>query len=178
MLDANLQVVLRAVRYHPGIMSPILLEYLLRGERIGRMEEKGLLTSPFFGALQDLPSGDVAHLIAEALLTRWLLRSGGFYPALRLSASGEAQLLVTEGEVCKEVAPETAYRAYYRWRRQTALRKKTPAYRILPNAILSTLAARRPVSISELLEIPGLGKRRALRYHEELLAIGSSVQNS
>lgn len=178
MLHPDMQIILRAVRQHPGIMSPILLEYLLRGESIGRMEDKGLLTSPYFGALQDLPPGEVARLVADALLTRWLLRSGGFYPALRLSASGEAQLLVTEGEVCKEIAPENAYRAYHRWRRQTALRKKTPAYRILPNSILSNLAARRPVSIGELLEIPGLGKRRALRYQAELLAIGTSMNQA
>lgn len=176
MVTPPMQVVLKAVRQHPGMMSPILLEYLLRGENIGRMEEKGLLDSPFKGLLAGLPIGEVGRLISEALLTRWLLRAGGFYPALRLSAAGEGQLLVAEGAGCHEAAPESAYRLYHRWRRQTALRKKTPAYRILPNSILSNLAARRPTTLNQLLDIPGLGKRRALRYHQELLAIGQSIQ--
>lgn len=37
------RVVLQAVQRHPLLMSPLLLEYLLRGEMIGRMQEKGLL---------------------------------------------------------------------------------------------------------------------------------------
>jgi len=178
MLKPEMQVVLRAVQAHPSTMSPILLEYLLRGETIGRMEEKGLLESSHFGALRDLPPGAVASLIGEALLERYLLRSGGFYPALRLSTTGEGELLVSEGRVCHEAVPDLAYRAYQRWRRQTALRAKTPAYRILPNSILNNLAARRPVSLDELLDIPGLGKRRALRYHRELLAVGMSVKGA
>lgn len=170
------RVVLQAVQRHPLLMSPLLLEYLLRGEMIGRMQEKGLMESPFHGILADAPPGAIAEAIADALDAGWLARSGGFYPALKLTPHGEGQLEVRDGAgACREAAPERSYRVYHRWRQGVARRHRTPAYRIVPNVILTQLAARRPRSLDELLQIPGLGKRRALRYQFELLAVGREL---
>jgi superfamily II DNA helicase RecQ len=171
------RTVLQAVERHPLLMSPILLEYLLRGESIGRMSEKGLDASPFLGRLAEAAPGAIAAGIADALDAGWLARSGGFYPALKLTAQGEAQLLVRPGGagLCQEAAPERSYRVYHRWRQGVARRHRTPPYRIVPNTILTQLAARRPQSLGELLLIPGLGKRRALRYQTELLAVGREL---
>ncbi|MEB3329486.1 MAG: HRDC domain-containing protein [Candidatus Sericytochromatia bacterium] len=176
MLEPEVLTVLKAVDRHPALMSPIMLEYMLRGETIGRMEEKGLIGSPFHGALAEAPPGVVAGAVATALTCRWVARAGGFYPALRLTTAGEVQLLGHEG-ICREAAPDHAFQAYHRWRVRVARRLRKPPYRILPNAILTSLAARRPHSLHQLLEIPGLGKRRALRYQTELLAVGASLRD-
>lgn len=134
------------------------------------------MESPFHGILADAPPGAIAEAIADALDAGWLARSGGFYPALKLTPQGEGQLEVREGAgVCREAAPERSYRVYHRWRQGVARRHRTPAYRIVPNVILTQLAARRPRSLDELLQIPGLGKRRALRYQFELLAVGREL---
>ncbi|MEB3198696.1 MAG: HRDC domain-containing protein, partial [Candidatus Sericytochromatia bacterium] len=114
--------------------------------------------------------------VADVLGLGWIGRAAGFYPSLRLTAAGAAQLRQLDGHPCQEAAPDAAYRAYYRWRRRTALRLRKPAYRIFPNSMLTDLANRRPESLDQLLSIPGLGKRRALRYHRELLAVGQSLQ--
>ena len=45
----------------------------------------------------------------------------------------------------------------------------------MPNTILTALAARRPQTLDQLLEIPGLGKRRALRYQHGLVAVGREL---
>lgn len=174
MLEPEIQIVLQALARHPGLMSPLMLEYLLRGETIGRMEEKGLLESPFHGALADAPAGAVAAAVATVLTSGWVARANGFYPALRLTTAGEVHLLSQAG-LCHEAAPERAYRAYHRWRSRAARRLRKPPYRILPNAILTSLARVRPSSLGQLLEIPGLGKRRALRYEAELLAVGTAL---
>lgn len=83
---------LQAVRQHPLLMSPLLLEYLLRGEIIGRMAEKGLLDSPHHGALADVCGPSVAENIAEVLAAGYIARGGGFYPALKITPAGEAAL--------------------------------------------------------------------------------------
>ena len=179
MMNHATRAVLQAVQRHPLTMSPLLLEYLLRGEAIGRMAEKGLLQSPHHGELATEPNGAIAEAIADALDAGWIARGGGFYPALKLTPQGEGQLLARTGaSVVHEAAPAHSYRIYHRWRQGVARRHRTPAYRVVPNVILTQLAARRPRSLDELLQIPGLGKRRALRYQYELLAVGRELADS
>lgn len=172
------RTVLAAVRMHPNLMSPVLLDHLLRGEVIGRMAEKGLLDSPHFGELKALPTGAVYHLIEACLAAGWLSRGAGFYPALVLTHTGEDLLLGAAVPAHDEASPEENYQAYYRWRKAIAQSRRTPPYRIFPNATLNELAKRRPVSLEELLMVPGLGKRRALRYQDELLAVGVALKQA
>lgn len=172
------RMILQAVQLHRGLMSPVLLEHLLRGEVLGRMAEKGLLESPYLGALANLPAGSVFHLIEACLDAGWLARSEGFYPAVSVTRAGEDLLGAWLRSASIERSPEHAYRAYYRWRQGVARARRTPPYRILPNATLNELAMRRPVTLEELLAVPGLGKRRALRYHLELLAVGSDLRSN
>jgi hypothetical protein len=49
-----IRTVLTAVQKHTMLMSPVLLEYLLRGDVIGRMSEKDYCRAPFTASL--LPS--------------------------------------------------------------------------------------------------------------------------
>lgn len=171
--------VLQAVDQHPHCMSPVLLEHLLRGEVIGRMAEKGLLDSPYMGLLTDLPPGAVAHLIEACLDAHWLSRSNGFYPALTLTLSGRQLLQSFQAEASSsEFSPEDAYQAYYKWRQSLARERRTPPYRILTNLTLNHLARIRPTNLEELLLVPGLGKRRALRYQYELLGVGQALRNA
>lgn len=175
-ITTETRVVLAAVRLHPKLMSPVLLDHLLRGEPIGRMTEKGLLDSPHFGALRSLPLGAVYHLIEACLESGWLARGTGFYPALHLTHAGEDLLMTGKSLETEHVSPEENYQAYYRWRQNYARERRTPPYRIFPNATVNELARRRPLTLEELLMVPGLGKRRALRYQNELLAVGAALK--
>ena len=168
--------VLKAVQEHPACMSPVLLEHFLRGEVLGRMAEKGLLDSPHFGAFSTLPAMVVAALIDGCVQVGWLKREEGFYPALSLTHKGEDALSHAVASASSEVSPEESYKAYYRWRQATARSMRKPPYRIVPNATLNQLAMRRPTTLEDLLKVPGLGKRRALRYHKELLEVGASLE--
>lgn len=89
---------LAAVQAHPGSMSPVLLEYLLRGDIIGRMGEKGLLTSVHHGALSGATSHDVHTAITTVLARGFAYRGSGFYPALWLTPDGTAWLAEHQGE--------------------------------------------------------------------------------
>jgi superfamily II DNA helicase RecQ len=171
----QLRTILQAVQAHPHTMSPVLLEHLLRGEELGRMREKDLLDSPYFGALAGADVIDVYKLIQICVEAGWLVRGSGFYPSLGLAHRGEDQLAEWAQPVVSECCAERHYQAYYRWRQQVARRMRKPPYRIVTNATLNQLASRRPTSLEALLMVPGLGKRRALRYHEELITVGQTL---
>lgn len=173
---APVRTVLSAVQKHPMLMSPVLLEYLLRGDVIGRMAEKGLLQSPFHGALSHEPSHEIANAVTSCLENGWITRTTGFYPSLVLSAAGEVRLSAPDA-LARESSPDSAYRAYYRWRQGVARNLRKPPYRIVPNVIVNHLAANTPTTLDQLLNIPGLGKRRALRYQQDLLAVGRELRS-
>ena len=176
-MPSIIQTILKAVQKHPLMMSPVLLDYLLRGEIIGRMSEKGLLDSPFHGVLEAEKSHEITAAIAHALEQGWLVRTSGFYPALIITTAGERRLASGSSPMV-EASPEQAYRMYYRWRQNTARTLRKPPYRVFPNITINHLAALCPTTLEELLGVPGLGKRRALRYQEELLAVGRELNRS
>ena len=176
MTNNQAKSILAAVERHPNAMSALLLEHLLRGEPFGRMEEKGLLDSTFFGALLEVPGEAIARFIEECLHAGWITRTTGFYPALTLTRLGATQLASWTAAASSDLSEEHHYRAYYRWRQTLARSMRKPSYRILTNAALNELAARRPTSLEELLAVPGLGKRRALRYQEGLINVGRDLR--
>ncbi|OGR03148.1 MAG: hypothetical protein A2284_00125 [Deltaproteobacteria bacterium RIFOXYA12_FULL_61_11] len=57
------------------------------------------------------------------------------------------------------------------WRLQEAKRRRVPAFRILTDKALTALATDRPKSLTELLEIPGIGPKIAKTYGAKLLAL-------
>jgi len=57
------------------------------------------------------------------------------------------------------------------WRSSAALRLGLPAYMILHDATVAALAQRRPSSLFELEQVPGLGPSKSRSYGEELLRL-------
>ena len=57
------------------------------------------------------------------------------------------------------------------WRRQEAADQKLPAYCVFTDATLIAIAEARPRNLGDLLKVQGLGRTKADRYGEHLLAI-------
>src|SRR6185295_11962650 len=57
------------------------------------------------------------------------------------------------------------------WRRQQAAEQKLPAYCVFTDATLIAIAEARPRSMPDLLKVQGLGRTKADKYGEHLLAI-------
>jgi DNA topoisomerase-3 len=57
------------------------------------------------------------------------------------------------------------------WRLAEARRREVPAFRILSDKSLQAIAAEKPLSIRELLEIPGVGARVAEQYGAQIFRI-------
>jgi DNA topoisomerase-3 len=57
------------------------------------------------------------------------------------------------------------------WRLAEAKRREVPAFRILSDRALQAIAAEKPATIRELLEIPGVGARVAEQYGAQIFRI-------
>ena len=98
---------------------------------------------------------------------------------LVLSAVGDrkqsrflAELGLAPREAVKErVAPDSAQvRALKEWRSKRARADAVPAYVVFHDRTLAEIAERRPRSLDQLAEIPGVGPAKLERYGDELLA--------
>lgn len=82
---------------------------------------------------------------------------------------GEPDVLAPALPAATAIDPELL--EYLRqWRRGVAQRDRVPAYIVLHDASLEDLCRRRPSSPSELLEVSGIGERKAEIYGREILA--------
>jgi DNA topoisomerase-3 len=68
-------------------------------------------------------------------------------------------------------ANATVEKALRDWRLAEAKRRAVPAFRILSDKSLQAIAAEKPLSIRELLEIPGVGARVAEQYGAQIFRI-------
>jgi DNA topoisomerase-3 len=57
------------------------------------------------------------------------------------------------------------------WRLAEARRREVPAFRILSDKALQAIAADKPATMRELLEIPGVGARLAEQYGAQIFRI-------
>jgi ATP-dependent DNA helicase RecQ len=62
------------------------------------------------------------------------------------------------------------FAALKRWRLERAKADGVPAYVVFHNSTLAALAARRPMTLSELASVPGVGPTKLERYGEDVLA--------
>ncbi len=104
---------------------------------------------------------DVCGSVAE-----WLVKSA---PSGKSVASGKRRALLPA--VAPAAGPEAEeLREYLReWRRRMAKEKSVPAYIVLHDSSLEEICRRQPKFFAELLEIPGIGERKAELHGQEIL---------
>jgi len=82
-----------------------------------------------------------------------------------------AATLATRPEVASAVEPDSGLRDYLReWRRNMAKEQSMPAYVVLHDTTLEEICRIRPSSVAELMEITGIGERKAELYGKDILA--------
>jgi len=92
-----------------------------------------------------------------------------------LSAKMEAAVSMPEalGETLPPdmVADEKLLAALYALRKRLAAKQKLPAYMVFNDSTLRQMALKKPLSVEELLNIPGVGEKKAARYGQEFLSV-------
>ena len=162
-----------------------LLGQVLRGSRAARVRELGLEDLPTYGLMRDLPAGRIRELLE-------LLEAGGYlqtdpvhggvdttpqaaevlFHGQRVEVSVKRQPL--QDQPARDRAKAKAERpkkaeddllaALKALRLRLSQEQHIPAYIICTNATLLDMAARRPRTIEELLEVSGIGQAKAERF--------------
>jgi ATP-dependent DNA helicase RecQ len=162
---------------------------VLRGKASEKVTQFGHDNLPTFGVGADLDE-TTWRGVARQLLAGGLLHADAHhYGALKLTAAarpvlkGETTLMLRRQVLAKKktLRPKAAFPAgsppvatalfdtLRQWRSKTAREQGVPAYVILHDRTLRELAARRPRTTDELLNVGGIGEAKAARYGAPLL---------
>ena len=167
---------------------------LLRGKANERMRELGHERLPTFGVGADLDEASWRGVFRQLLAAGLLHADAQAYGALKLTDNarpvlrGETVVHLRRQKLQKSalagrhkrhlVAPAPAspgapalIDALRAWRASQARAQGVPAYVILHDKTLHELAAARPASRDELLDVPGIGQAKAERYGDDLLVL-------
>ena len=171
---------------------------LLLGRRTDRIGALGHDRLPTFGVGSDIDERSWRS-VARQLVSQGLLTSdAGSHGALRVTAAagpvlrGEASLQLrrtaprpARTRTAAKPAPAAATGADGQLfdllraeRRAIAEEQQVPAYVVFHDATLREIAARRPTTAAQLLEVPGIGAAKAQRYGDRVLAVVSASGDS
>ena len=139
---------------------------------------------------------DIRAVIDELVYRGLLAKATGDYPTLSLTAAGAdfmrsrqvdggpLMLKVAKGKPraakkdvsaraasVPEVVDEQLYQRLVNLRAEFARKQQVPAYFIFSNATLADMCAKRPDSLEGLLEVSGVGQKKAEAYGEAFLAV-------
>ena len=75
-------------------------------------------------------------------------------------------------------ADEKLLATLYALRKRLAAKQKLPAYMVFNDSTLRQMALKKPLSVEELLNIPGVGEKKAARYGQEFLSVIEDMVSS
>jgi ATP-dependent DNA helicase RecQ len=169
---------------------------ILRGKQTEKIAQYDHHQLPTFGVGNDLDEATWRGVARQLLAGGLLYADANHYGALKLTDAarpvlkGETTLMLRRQVVRKKTGgrkttapsprlPKAAdgglFETLRHWRGQTAREQGVPAYVILHDRTLHELAARRPQTAAELLDVPGIGEAKAARYGAALLQILSGA---
>lgn len=169
-----------------------LIVNVLRGSASERVRSLGLDSLSTYGLMKDLPRSTVRDYV-EHLEREGYLRTEPRYATLNLTGlAGEVLFRGREVEMLRPVNPaarETRRRSrrgeraagpaggadgtllsvLKALRSRLAREEGVPAYIVFSNLTLNDMAAKKPRTMEEFLEVSGVGRVKAARYGEEFL---------
>ena len=149
----------------------------LRGGRTYGLREERHAQLPTFGSLKHRTQDHVRKLVNYLLREGYLLVLEDRYGRLGLSESGytflaEQPALGITAKALAENALDTELRRQLRLlRKQFAQDDNLPPFRVFTDYSLQSLVDLKPLSVEELLRVPGFGHFKANRYGPALLRV-------
>ena len=170
---------------------------VLRGEVTEKVQQYGHDQLPTFGIGRDLSAADWKSLARQLVSLSYLTVDGEGFNTLAVSETarpllkGQQQLTLRKPTVKMTARNATAKRgrrsfttalgpggvdpqlweALRGCRRDLAAAQNVPPYVIFHDNTLIEIAHRKPQSLDELLEIPGIGERKLARYGDDFLQV-------
>ena len=166
----------------------VLIMDILMGADSRRIRETGFHSLPTYGVGKDRSRRFWRYLI-DALLRHGLAATEGEdYPVLRVTEAGwetlrgknpfrALRIVETRAKRTREKtaadpgsADESLFQRLREERRRLAEAAQVPPYVIFHDRALREMAARKPASPEELLDVPGVGEKKLRQYGEAFLA--------
>lgn len=170
---------------------------ILRGSKAAKVLERGWDSLSTYGIMADVPVPRIRAIIDELVYREFLTRAQGDYPTLALAGRGAVfmkgdkpfVMRVAKGRPRKprpegrtrgasaaelpDFTPEQAelFEALRSLRTRLAREQQVPPYLIFNNATLEDMCRKRPTTPDELLEVSGVGTKKAERYGEAFLEV-------
>lgn len=170
---------------------------ILRGSKAAKVLERGWDSLSTYGIMADVPVPRIRAIIDELVYREFLTRAQGDYPTLALAGRGAVfmkgdkpfVMRVAKGRPRKprpegrtrgasaaelpDLTPEQAelFEALRSLRTRLAREQQVPPYLIFNNATLEDMCRKRPTTPDELLEVSGVGAKKAERYGETFLEV-------
>jgi ATP-dependent DNA helicase RecQ len=118
---------------------------------------------------------DVTGLVVDGANAIGALLSDGWWRGQHgvireIDAYGSTTAFLAELHI-ELASGDPVFAALRSWRKLEAEEQGVPAYVVADDRTLAAIAARRPRSVSELREVPGIGASRADRYGAAMLRI-------
>jgi len=110
---------------------------------------------------------DGAAVEIDLRLSRW----GDDVPELGAKAKAKAKAKKRKARSDLPAPGGPLFDSFREWRAEVAKRIGKPPYVVAHDALLSELVERRPASLSELAEVPGIGPAKLQAYGSDILAI-------
>ncbi len=165
-----------------GRYGAAMVTDVVRGSKSEKVLRQGLDRFPSYGKLRGQKEDFVREVIHTLVLQGFLEQSAGEYPTLR---QGDRAPELLRGEACvllqvrredgdavpKKKAPQDLpkgdpqlYDRLRQVRAKLSAAQNVPVYVIFSNATLDAMAAYRPTTPAQLLEVPGVGQAKLQKY--------------
>ncbi len=185
-----LSAVARVERKYRSSLGPTMIVRMLHGSKEQRVLQLGLDTLSTYGIMGDTDRAQIREYIDCLIGNGHLALTDGEYPVLRLTDRAKQVLFQGEKVVYsyrkqsraeKAASPrkgtkamptqadESLFAALKALRVKLAQQEDVPAYIVFSNATLADMAAKQPRSITELLQVTGVGEIKAERYGQAFL---------
>ncbi|MBE7004326.1 MAG: DNA helicase RecQ [Ruminococcaceae bacterium] len=170
-------------KYRSGLGVTMIVR-MLHGSKEQRVLELGLDKLPTYGVMQDTDRSTIRSYIDRLIEKEFLCLTDGEYPVPRTTERTKDVLFHDEQVIIyakkrerptkkKAAAAQTGdgslFAALRELRFEIAQREHVPAYLVFSNATLQDMAAKQPETMTEFLDVNGVGSRKAELYGEAFL---------
>ena len=157
---------------------------ILRGSENERVLQMNLQTQSTYGLMREKPIFEIKRIIDALLMQELLIQTDGQYPVLKLTQNARPVLLGEKSfEMRIPVPQEKAkkpnkaagdadpelFARLKKLRAALAAKASVPAYVVFTDATLRDMCAKMPTDEQELLQVSGVGERKAHRYGKAFL---------
>jgi ATP-dependent DNA helicase RecQ len=166
------QVILEALAHVDRAIGKGNLVKALRGSQAKGVVAAGLMHLPQHGALAVHSEDAIAATIELLLRDRKLVRRGRKFPMLALPTTHGTPRTARAARTSKPTRTFHGIKlALETYRKQKARQLKWKSYMVFQRSTIVAIDAKRPASMHELAQIPGLGPARLARFGEDILAL-------